>query len=248
MALKLNFRIEQWLSMLTVWKLIPSESLINVTKKPNILIKNDNAKILAVKIVNNQILESKCSFTDVEKHDALSFFLEKKGVTLKSFNKINAMGSTLIKGLELLLSTNKSKEQVFSELNMNDNGITLIVWNTYTKKYNTEDSIVRLKKMLPNNMDSIVNTDRKGFGDLLERLYLDQKIIGYFDRANPTMINTSNIVKQKSWWETKLKDYSMDKQKEDEVLYYILSTSSFNKLSSRNLKIMHDYLIDKGEE
>lgn len=212
--------------------------------KKNILITN-SIKTKIKEIIEQEKKENKCKLTDAETKEAFGYFLKKKKITLSSFSVAALSGTKIVDGLYMIIKENKTPQQVYNQLNMDKYGISKEAWTGYTKRYKDTKAVDALKKYIPNNMDTVIETGKKQFGSKVENWLLLEKIIMDFNAKYPKNKNLTLAKKEKKWWSITLKKYKLDPEAYNNILNGITLTHS---LSTEDQKIMKEYFKNQKHD
>ena len=177
-----------------------------------------------------------CKLSDDESYKALQVFLDYKKVTLKTFEKIVERMSKIVQGLYLVIEKKSSSSQAYENLQLSKYNITKETWNHYVTKYDSQEKIDDLKRMIPNNMDIIINSGKKVFALGVENWLLEQYILKKADNSNATMTSTTNQDKIKLFWKKILENYNFDETTKKELLSILSKESNFTSEESEMRK------------
>lgn len=190
------------------------------------------------KIIEQEKRKNGCKLSDEEVKKAFGYFLEQEGITLSSFADAALITTKIVDGLYMVVKDRKRPQYVYEKLAMAQSGISKEQWIGYTKRNKDIESINKLKKIIPDNMDTILGTSVKWFGPKLESWLLFEKIIMDFDQEFPQAENLTSGMKEHQWWAVTLKKYKLAQKNYDNILDMITVDYS---LSAKEQKIMKEY-------
>lgn len=190
------------------------------------------------RIIAQEKRKNDCKLSDKEMKKAVGYFLEQEGITLSSFTDEVLMVNRIVDGLYMVVEDRKRPQYVYNRLEMAKYGISKEMWIGYTKSYKDVEFIDKLKKLIPDNMDKIIDSAAALFGPKLENWLLFKKIIMDFDHKFPQSVNLTPGMKEHQWWAITLGTYKLSPKIYDKILDMITVDYS---LSAQEKNIMKEY-------
>lgn len=199
----------------------------------------------AKQIQKDQIKLFACELTNEELIAATKFDLMQKNISLSTFSDLANKTHILVKALKQIVLQGAKPDIVFIEMELERYGISKENWNYYSKNYKTVEKIAKLKEMIPDNENKIVEQFSEQLKPLLEEYLLEMKIITNFDNKNPGKLHLPQEEKLFLWWKETLIKYDI-KAEHREIIIQVLSQGS--QLPPQDQKYWHSFFEQKLKE
>lgn len=202
---------------------------------PDNIIKITNSETRTEEIIKYIIKTEKekknCSLDNNEAEQAMKLFIKIDNIKLSSFAPAVSKGRIISDALEKTIKGKKSPKEIYEEIKLEEHDISMEEWLFYAKKYTTPESIDKFKKIIPDNMDIIIETGKNSLTPLLENWLLFRKIMSECGINENINFNNRNVLaeKEKEWWRKTLNNCNLDNESYNNVLSKITVMTFFSK-------------------